>query len=52
VGVVPRLVRGLRRRGGAFNYGPERARSSNRVGHSPTLRVNSLGVRPARPIDP
>jgi formylglycine-generating enzyme required for sulfatase activity len=37
-------------RGGSFNYAPERARCSSRFGVPPTLRQNSIGVRPARAI--
>ncbi len=38
-------------RGGSFNYSAAAARSTNRTGYSPGLRVNSIGVRPARSID-
>ncbi|MCC6405959.1 MAG: SUMF1/EgtB/PvdO family nonheme iron enzyme [Planctomycetes bacterium] len=39
-------------RGGSFDYAAVYARSANRDRNSPELRSYSLGVRPARPLDP
>jgi formylglycine-generating enzyme required for sulfatase activity len=44
---VPRVTRG-----GSFDYAATNARSANRDRNTPELRSYSLGVRPARRVDP